>query len=121
MTANSMVKRLFWGLVFLSMANSGWSSSLDVDLVRVHYDLELTGYCGLTTDQAQRGFHEFVNHVMISRNLNQNDLEQARMQAWKDVYYEWQNRGLGGFRGWCKNEGHEAVERLEAGIQFNIE
>jgi hypothetical protein len=32
------------------------------------------------------------------------------MDAWKMAHAEWQNRGLGGFRNWCRTEGMEAAD-----------
>jgi hypothetical protein len=36
------------------------------------------------------------------------------MQGWKEAHLEWQNRGLGGFRGWCRTEATEAAARFKA-------
>ena len=106
--------RILLGLPVFVFAVNIQAANLDSDLVRLHYDLELTGYCSLTTGKATRGFHFELQRVMTARSLNQTDLENARMQAWKEVHMEWQNRGLGGFRAWCKNEGRDAVDRLES-------
>ena len=97
------------------------AAHLDSDLVRLHYDLELAGYCSLTTSKATQGFHAELQRVMTARSLGQTDLENARMQAWKEVHLEWQNRGLGGFRAWCKNEGRDAVNRLESVVSTESE
>jgi hypothetical protein len=37
-------------------------------------------------------------------------VQNARMEGWKFGLAEWQNRGLGGFRNWCKTEGTRIVE-----------
>jgi len=38
----------------------------------------------------------------------------ARVAAGIAFASEYQNRGLGGARGWCRTEGAEAVKRFEA-------
>ncbi len=34
------------------------------------------------------------------------------MQAWNEAHWEWENRGLGGFKAWCRNEAADAAQRL---------
>jgi hypothetical protein len=86
----------------------------DSDLVRVFYELEVTSYCGLTTDRVGAGFRSEVDRIMIARGIDDAGMQQARMQGWKEAHLEWQNRGLGGFRGWCRTEAAEAAARFKA-------
>lgn len=83
-------------------------------LVRIHYDLEVASYCGLVTDTVLKGFHTALQVQIDSAGTSFDDIEQARMQAWKDAHWEWQNRGLGGFKYWCANEAMEGARRLES-------
>ena len=34
--------------------------------------------------------------------------------ATREAHWEWQNRGLGGFRGWCRKQGQAAAQRFLA-------
>lgn len=78
-------------------------------LVRLHYDAEVAAYCGLLSSAVQAGFQHQLRALMARSGATDEDLQQARMQAWQAAHLEWQNRGLGGFRGWCAVEGREAA------------
>lgn len=82
------------------------------DLIRAFYDLEVASYCGLVSDAVQVGFHRERNRIMTRDDISDEAMQQARMTAWKEAHLEWQNRGLGGFRGWCRTEGQAAAERF---------
>ena len=60
--------------------------------------------------------HEFrqrtarlVGHYL----LDQETVNQLRGDAWQAAHAEWQNRGLGGFKNWCRTEGRAAAKQLE--------
>ena len=83
-------------------------------LVQIHYDLEVASYCGLVSESVLEGFHSALQVQIDSDKFTSDDIEQARMQAWKEAHWEWQNRGLGGFKYWCANEAVEGARRLES-------
>ncbi len=85
-------------------------------LVQLHYDLEVAAYCGLVSQNVLTGFQKALKYEIEKANLSQEDIELARMQAWKEAHLEWQNRGLGGFKYWCANEAMEGAKRLESHI-----
>jgi hypothetical protein len=74
------------------------------------YKMEVLNYCGLIDGEISRGFNQQRDHIIASQNLTPEDVQNARMEGWKFGLAEWQNRGLGGFRNWCKTEGREIVE-----------
>jgi len=78
-----------------------------------YYDMEVLSYCSLGGEAATDGHARTVARL-LEGGLSQNDHEQARMDAWADAYREWLNRGLGGFKGWCRTEGEAARLRLES-------
>jgi hypothetical protein len=81
-------------------------------LLPLYYDFEVASYCGLTTDRVGDGFRRATVQVISQHEIDDAQLESTRMEAWKLAHLEWQNRGLGGFRGWCRNEGKQAAERF---------
>jgi len=101
---------LTWLLLGVPAAVAG--SPPDRDLVRTYYDLEVAGYCGLATDSVGVGFRVQRNHIMQLKDIDDASMQQARMQGWKEAHLEWQNRGLGGFKGWCRTEGAAAAQRF---------
>ncbi|MEM7294664.1 MAG: hypothetical protein AAF420_14885 [Pseudomonadota bacterium] len=81
-------------------------------LTRIHYDLEVAGYCGLTTQAVGQGFQRQLDAMLQALMPDQETLNKARSDAWQAAHKEWNNRGLGGFRAWCKNEGAAAAARF---------
>ena len=88
----------------------------DPDLVRVYYDFEVAGYCGLVSEQVGSGFARERDRLLSGRGIDEQAKQQARMQGWKEANLEWQNRGLGGFRGWCRTEGADAARRFAGAV-----
>ena len=82
------------------------------NLVQAVYDLEVTAYCGLTTDQVISGYQILHERLVQEGALDRDQVDSARSEGGKAAHAEWQNRGLGGFRGWCKNEGQAAAAAL---------
>lgn len=81
-------------------------------LTRVYYELEVASYCSLVSQAVHAGFRREA--APLERDISQAQLERARMDAWQAAHLEWQNRGLGGFKGWCRKEGQAAVARFLA-------
>jgi len=76
------------------------------------YKMEVLNYCGMIDDEVSEGFQQRRDHIITSQNLSPEDVQNARMEGWKFGLAEWQNRGLGGFRNWCKTDGKEIAEYL---------
>jgi len=85
----------------------GWNR-----LVYLMYRVEVTNYCGLTTERVLAGFHRRQKALSGDYNLEPHHLESARVEAWKLAYKEWDNRGLGGFRGWCRFDAARYARQL---------
>ena len=101
-------------LIAIVFTSSIAFDDIDLEVLQLHYDLETASYCGLVTARAKQGFNNELQRISVINTLGTGDIEKSRMQAWKDAHWEWENRGLGGFRAWCANEVKEAVERLES-------
>jgi hypothetical protein len=83
-------------------------------LREAYYEIEVAGYCGLVSDDVAAGFRRQVERILGDAVIEQETLNELRGKAWQAAHWEWQNRGLGGFRGWCRNEGRAAAERFLA-------
>lgn len=99
--------------LFLFAASSLRASDLSDAVHDAHYQFEHLGYCGMADAAAQAALDRKVAAAMDA-GLSQDDMEQARMRAWSDAYKEWLNRGLGGFRAWCENDGPASRDALLA-------
>ena len=84
------------------------------DLERAFYDIGVIGYCGLFNDAVSAGFRREVKRIVERDAVDEQSLNAARSRAITMVELEWDNRGLGGFRGWCRSEGEDAVKRFLA-------
>ncbi len=77
----------------------GWNK-----LVYLIYRIEVTNYCGTTTNPVIAGFHLQRKSILAEYPLPKPLIESARTEADKLAYHEWNNRGLGGFKRWCRND-----------------
>ena len=83
------------------------------ELVRLYYDLEVLGYCGMGDTGTGAAFEKQREQIMTRHGIDDPGMQESRMEAWKQAYREWDNRGLGGFRNWCRTEGAAAAHRLQ--------
>jgi hypothetical protein len=82
----------------------------DKPLPLLVYKMEVLNYCGLIDDEISEEFKQQRDHIISHQNLTPEDVQNARMEGWKFGLAEWQNRGLGGFKNWCKTEGKQIVD-----------
>lgn len=82
------------------------------DLERAFYEMGVIGYCGLSSEPVNAGFQREVARIVKRDRIEEHGITSARNRALTLVELEWSNRGLGGFRGWCRTEGEAAVERF---------
>ena len=76
---------------------------------RAHYDLRLVENCGLVTVEVQRGFELARDERRQREALDEAAARLARIRAGVAFDLEWQNRGLGGSRPWCREDGKQAA------------
>ena len=93
-------------------AQAGLDAATRAALHETYYEYEVAGYCGLVTHAVAAGFERQVARLIADTLVDQATIDQVRGKAWQAAHWEWQNRGLGGFRGWCRNEGKAAAERF---------
>jgi hypothetical protein len=80
------------------------------ELVQTLYLSEVAGYCSLIDESVALGFRHERKRIIDSGGLSRSQVDSANAKAWKLSHAEWQNRGLGGFRAWCRDEGIAAAE-----------
>ena len=81
-------------------------------LQQAYYDFEVAGYCGLVSDAVGAGFRDEVRRITAGVSIPQETLNTVRGNAWKAAHWEWQDRGLGGYKAWCRDEGRAAARRF---------
>lgn len=81
-------------------------------LEALHYDLEVASYCGLVDGAVSAGFRTAAGALIAASGLDRDGLDALRGRAWQAAHAEWQNRGLGGFRNWCRTDAVAGAARL---------
>lgn len=76
------------------------------------YDYEVAGYCGLVNKSVYTAFGYKRAALEIDSGKNIEQLTKARIRAMAAAGQEYMNRGLGGFKPWCKSEGVASVQRI---------
>jgi hypothetical protein len=76
---------------------------------RAHYDIYLVETCGLLTAEVKRGFELAREERLTAEALDGEAARVARIRAGVAFDLEWQNRGLGGSRPWCRQDGKAAA------------
>lgn len=84
------------------------------EIHRILYDFEVAGYCGLVTDEVGEGFRSKLTVLVERDGIGREEMNALRGRARQAAHAEWQNRGLGGFRAWCRGDACRAAERLAA-------
>jgi hypothetical protein len=84
------------------------------DLRRIVYDYAVTSYCLLLTPEVEAGFQLELATATDRSGLSPDEAKAQRIAGWVDADREWSNRGLGGFRAWCGDEGVSAARHFLA-------
>ena len=76
---------------------------------RAYYDIQLVQNCGLLTAEIERGFELASAERRAAEALDDAAAQDARIKAGIAFELEYQNRGLGGSRPWCRQDGKAAA------------
>ncbi|MEO3430127.1 hypothetical protein AAFN88_14800 [Pelagibius sp. CAU 1746] len=79
------------------------------DLTRAVYDYAVTSYCGTLTPAVEAGFRKELAALTARAGLDAEAARRLRIRGWVEADREWSNRGLGGHRAWCEEEGLPAA------------
>ena len=83
-------------------------------LADVVYEFAVTSYCGTLTPEVEAGFRKELARLTAAGGFDDEAARQHRIQGWIAAEREWRNRGLGGQRAWCADEGQRAVRHFRA-------
>lgn len=100
--------------LLLPMVMSSPALSADDPYEILFYDYEVAGYCGLVTKSVYTAFGYKRAALEIDSGKGIEQLTKARIRAMVAADQEYMNRGLGGFKPWCQNEGAASVQRILA-------
>lgn len=102
------------GLLLSLTAAQGLAGEGERTLRQVVYDYAVTSYCGLLTAEVEFGFQRELASVTEQSGLSEAAAKAERIAGWVDADREWSNRGLGGNRAWCREDGIPAARRFLA-------
>lgn len=89
-------------------------SSRGADLRQVVYMYSVVEYCGLTDAEVDDGYRQEMRELTRRGGLPESTVRWLRIRGMMAADLEYGNRGLGGFRNWCRTEGAEAVRHFLA-------
>ncbi|WP_420348241.1 hypothetical protein [Pelagibius sp.] len=85
------------------------------------YDYAVTSYCGTLDPEVERGFRRELAAITERAGLDAEAARRQRIKGWVEADEEWRNRGLGGFRAWCRDEGQSASRHFRAIARGELE
>jgi len=110
-----MIMRIAGILVVLAICGSGRAEEplpRTAALYAAHYGYAVCEYCGLVNFEVFDGFRREAATLIEREKLSEAAERKVRLRAWTDADLEWGNRGLGGFRNWCRTEGIAAAQHF---------
>jgi hypothetical protein len=97
---------------FAGMAVAG--SSRGAELKQVVYMYSVAEYCGLTGAEVDDAYRREMRELTRRGGLPESTVRWLRIRGMMAADLEYGNRGLGGFRNWCRTDGAEAVRHFLA-------
>jgi len=90
------------------------SVSRGAAIKQVVYLYNVTEYCGLNTEEVYDGYRREIRDLTREGRLPESTVRWLRIHGIIAADLEYDNRGLGGFRIWCRTEGIEAAKHFLA-------
>jgi len=104
---------IVFALLFLCASTYANEPDGTNQLIDIYYRFEVAAvYCGLAEDEAIKGYYIERRQVVEKFSLDKADQLYASGQASQLAHKEWMNRGLGGFKPWCRNEGRKYADQF---------
>ena len=76
------------------------------------YDYEVASFCGLIGKDVHDAFWQKRRRLEAGAERTPETLTRVRISAMTAADLEFQNRGLGGYKPWCRKEGTEGIRRI---------
>lgn len=102
--------------VLLWAAGVGHAESISrgAEIKQVVYMYSVTEYCGLNTGEVYDGYRRELRHLTRQGGLPESTVRWLRIHGMLAADLEYDDRGLGGFRKWCRTEGLDAARHFLA-------
>ena len=76
------------------------------------YGFAVAEYCGMLTDAVAEGFELQRSWIMARDGISADEEYADRIEAITAADWQYGDHGLGGYRGWCREDGLSAVKRF---------
>jgi hypothetical protein len=90
------------------------SGSRGAQIKKVAYMYNVTEYCSLNTFEVYDGYRREMRHLTREGRLPESTVRWLRIDGIVAADLEFENRGLGGIRNWCRTEGLDAARHFLA-------
>ena len=108
------------GFVALSMvpaaarADGAMTAHRITQLYHAYYGFEVADYCGLITWEVRDGYKRRIHYLLLTADIDKETERWIRISGSVEADYQFDNHGLGGFRGWCARDGRQAMSEFLA-------
>jgi hypothetical protein len=102
--------------VLLCLGRMGHADSISrgAEIKQVVYMYSVTEYCGLNTREVYDGYRRELRHLTRQGHLPESTVRWLRIHGMLAADLEYDDRGLGGFRKWCRTEGLDSARHFLA-------
>lgn len=91
---------------------AGEPASRGAEIKQVVYMYSVAEYCGLNTEDVYDGYRMQLRHLTRDGRLPESTVRWLRIHGMLAADLEYDDRGLGGFRNWCRTEGLDAAKHF---------
>jgi hypothetical protein len=101
------------GVFFAFLAEDAGARQDGEAIEALVYDYAVMEHCGLLNNSLEQIFLDELERLTQESGLSREKAKKARLRGWVAADREYDNRGLGGHRAWCQEDGGAARVRFE--------
>lgn len=83
-------------------------------LYHAYYAFGVADYCGFVTWEVNDGYERRIRYLLLTADIDKETERRIRISGSVEADYQFDNHGLGGFRGWCARDGRQAEREFLA-------
>jgi hypothetical protein len=95
-------------------ADGAMTAKRITQLYHAYYAFGVADYCGLITWEVNDGYERRIRYLLLTADIDKETERWIRISGSVEADYQFDNHGLGGFRGWCARDGQQAVREFLA-------
>ena len=95
-------------------ADGAMTAKRITQLYHAYYGIGVADYCGLITWEVNDGYERQIHYFLLTADIDKETERRIRISGSIEADYQFDNHGLGGFRGWCARDGRLAEREFLA-------